>query len=409
MTHFALDMYQTMGIGVVALLLGRYLTGRVGFLRRFCIPVPVSGGIIFALAFLVLRTCCSIELSFDGTLKDICMMVFFATVGFEADFRSIRRGGKLLLVMLVLLVLLVVLQNVVSVGIACGLSLPPVFGMVAGSIPMVGGHGTAGGFSPLLESLGIDGASSFTMASATFGLVAGSLLGGPLGERLIRIHKLCQPDGSSSKPLSVPTGEETYFECRDKFDVASSEMLDSMAKAVFQIFLAIALGIIVSKCLSLTSITFPTYFGTLLVAALMRNCSEGIGWCPRIEMRTVSMVGNLSLVLFISMAMVSLRLWELASLAIPLTSMLFAEVLLMAMFAVFVAFPLLGRDYDAALLVSGMCGFGLGATPNAMANLSTVCGKYRYSPLPFLIIPVVGSMFVDIINTTIVTLFLHFL
>ena len=409
MAHFALDMYQTMGIGVLALLLGRFLTDRIGFLRRFCIPAPVSGGIVFSLLFLVLRGGCSVEFAFDGTLKDVCMMVFFTTVGFEANFRSIRLGGKPLLVMLVLLAVLVVLQNLVSIGVACGLSLPPIMGIAAGSIPMVGGHGTAGGFCPLLESLGIGSATSLTMAAATFGLVAGSLLGGPLGNRLIQTHKLCLPAIPSARPPQMSNDEETYFECQENFNVTSSKMLESLTKAVFQIFVAVALGTVVNKLLSLTSIVFPTYFGTLLVAAVMRNCAEGIGWCPRLEMRTIPMVGNLSLMLFISMAMVSLRLWELASLAFPLIAMLLAEVLLMALFAIFIAFPLLGHDYDAAVLVSGICGFGLGATPNAMANMSAVCGKYRYTPLPYLIIPVVGSMFVDVINTAIVTLFLQFL
>ena len=190
-----LDIYASAGVGVAALLLGIFLTRKWGVLRRFCIPAPVSGGLLVSILVLLLYTVAGVECRFDSTVRDLCMMLFFTSVGFQSDMRALRKGGKPLLVMIGLVALLIVAQNLISVGIAHGMSQNSLFGMATGSIPMCGGHGTAGGFSPLLEQMGLTGASSITMAAATFGLVAGSLLGGPLGEALVRRKRLATPSG----------------------------------------------------------------------------------------------------------------------------------------------------------------------------------------------------------------------
>jgi ESS family glutamate:Na+ symporter len=279
--------------------------------------------------------------------------------------------------------------------------------MAAGSIPMSGGHGTAGGFSPLLEELGLTGASSIAMAAATFGLVAGSLLGGPLGESLIRRHHLAEPSG----PTSVMTGieaSEAAPAARETASLSEESAFREMLIAACELFIAMALGTGVSKLLAWTGITFPTYFGSLIAACLMRNL---LGLSPRIASRMclgrIVSIGDICLQLFLGMAMSSLRLWELASLALPLCLILVAQVAFMALYGSFVAFPLLGKSYDGAVLVSGLCGFGLGATPNAMANMSAVCYKYRYTVNPFIIVPIIGAMFADLINTGIITIFLN--
>ena len=402
-----LDMFQSAGVGVAALLLGLLLTRKVPFLKRFCIPAPVSGGLLFSLLTLALYGFFGVECSFDGTLRDIFMLVFFTSVGFQSDLHVLRTGGRPLLVMILLVAVLIVAQNLLSVGIARGLGMDPLFGMAAGSIPMCGGHGTAGGFSPLLEELGLQGASSVTMAAATFGLVAGSLLGGPLGESLIRRKRLAEPSGARDGLPGVeaveasPAAQEAYLH-------SDENTFRAYLNAVCLILLAMALGSCLSKLLALSGITFPTYFGSLLAAAFLRNT---LGLLPRWEAwahpEKIVATGDLCLSLFLGMAMSTLRLWELASMALPLCLILFAQVALIALFARFVAFPLLGRDYDGAVLVSGLCGFGLGATPNAMANMSAVCFKYRYAVNPFVIVPIIGAMFVDIINTGVVTLFLN--
>jgi len=406
MMTWALDMYQSAGVGVVALLLGMLFTRHIPFLKRFCIPAPVSGGLLISLLTLLLYAL-GVECSFNGTVKDLCMMLFFTSVGFQSDMKALRQGGKPLLVMIGLVAVLIAAQNGISVGIARGLGLSPLFGMSAGSIPMSGGHGTSGGFSPLLEELGLVGASSITMAAATFGLVAGSLLGGPLGEALIRRHHLAEPSDRKDVMKGIEATEAAPA-AREKASLSEEGAFREMLVAACELFIAMALGTGISKLLAWTGITFPTYFGSLVAACLMRNL---FGLSPRIVNKMcigrIVSLGDICLQLFLGMAMASLRLWELASLALPLTLILVTQVAFMALYGAFVAFPLLGRNYDSAVLVSGLCGFGLGATPNAMANMSAVCYKYRYTVNPFLIVPVIGAMFVDIINTGIVTLFLN--
>ena len=403
----SLDMYVSAGVGVLALLLGFFFTGKIPFLKRFCIPVPVSGGLLISLVTLLLYCLFGIECRFDGTLRDLFMMVFFTSVGFQSDLKVFRKGGRPLIVMIVLVAVLIAVQNLISVGIACGLDRGALLGMAAGSIPMCGGHGTSGGFSPLLESMGLTGAEAITMAAATFGLVAGSLLGGPLGEALIRRHGLGADEISQRASLGRNDKEEEIArQARNDKINGTGDYL----KAVCLVIVAMALGRGVSWLLAQTGITFPTYFGALVAAFAMRNLQ---GLSPKLSKgfceKEIVSVGNIGLMLFLGMAMAGLRLWELASLALPLTLILLAQVVFMALYGAFVAFPLLGKNYDSAVMVSGLCGFGLGATPNAMANMSAVCYKYHYSAAPFIIVPIIGAMFVDIINTGVVTLFLNLL
>ena len=396
-TVVSLDAYASAGVGVIALLLGMFFTRKIPFLKRFCIPAPVSGGLLVSLLTLLLYSVFGIECTFDGTVKDLCMMLFFTSVGFQSNLKVLRTGGRPLLVMIGLVAVLIVVQNLISVGIAAGLHLDPLFGMAAGSVPMSGGHGTSGGFSPLLEQMGLPGASSITMAAATFGLVAGSLLGGPLGEALIRRHKLAEQSVQADILADVEAVNTA---------TSSREYL----RGACELVIAMALGTLLSKLLALTGITFPTYFGALLAACALRNVF-GLSpkWEKELSVGEIVSIGDICLQLFLGMAMASLRLWELASLALPLTLILLAQVAFMALYGAFVAFPLLGKNYDSAVLVSGLCGFGLGATPNAMANMSAVCFKYRYAVNPFIIVPIIGAMFVDIINTGVVTLFLNLL
>ena len=387
-----LDMMQTMAVGILALLLGEWLNRKVGVLRRICIPAPVTGGLVFSLITLALFALAGIEVSFNGTLKDICMIVFFTTVGFQSDLKVLKKGGRPLLVLVLLIAVLITVQNACGVGLAKLMGIDPLIGMAAGSITMCGGHGTAAGFSGLLESKGLEGAATIAMAAATFGLIGGSLIGGPLSERIIR-----------SKGLQHENHDAHKWSWHEDDSLKSSS---SYAKAAYEIFLAAGIGTLASKGLAATGLTFPTYFGALITAVVIRNVTELIPRCPKPSMVEISSIGSISLSLFLGMAMVSLRLWELSGLALPLLVILLVQVLTMALFARFVAFPLLGRGYDSAVLVAGLCGFGLGATPNAMANMSAVCGKYRYSAMPFVIVPIVGAMFVDLINIAVISIFL---
>ena len=422
MSTIELDMVQTAGIGALALLAGMAMTRKVAFLQKFCIPSPVSGGIIFSVITLVLYGWFHVEVSFDNTLKDVFMLAFFTSVGFQSDLKVLKRGGRPFVILLVLLVVIIAIQNLMPMGITRLMGVDPLIGMAAGSISMTGGHGTAGGFASVLEDLGLQGAGTIGMAAATFGLIAGSMIGGPLAERIIRTkltHEQMQPKDEEIDPaMAGIESDEASPTGRQKRVGTNEQAFQQYAKATYWIILTMGGGTLLSWLFARTGITFPTYFGALILAAIVRNTigfvryKEDGKWESAeklLDMEHIVSVGNICLSLFLGMAMISLKLWELQSLALPLVVILASQVVLMALFAFFVAFPLLGRDYDAAVLCAGLCGFGLGATPNAMANMSAVCYKYRYTVRPFLIVPIMGAMFADVINTAMITLFLNLL
>lgn len=408
-----LDMLQTAGLGALALVLGMCLTRRVKWLQRFCIPSPVSGGIVFSVVSLMLYKSWNVELVFDGTLKDVFMLVFFTSVGFQSNLKVLRRGGSTLLLMLGVLAFIIVVQNVLPLGIAWIMDVNPLVGMAAGSISMAGGHGTAGGFSAVLEGMGLSGAGTIAMAAATFGLIMGSVTGGPLAERLIRTKLTAEhlepKDYEVDPAMAGLESDEASPAGRAKHISSNEQEFQQYAKATYALLIVVAAGSLMSWLLQQTGVTFPTYFGALIVAAIVRNVAEACKLTPKMELDKIVSVGNICLSVFLGMAMVSLKLWELESLALPLVVMLVAQVVAMALIAYFVVFNILGRDYDAAVLVAGICGFGLGATPNAMANMSAVCYKYHYSVKPFLIVPIIGAMFVDLINTGFITMFLNWI
>lgn len=406
-------MLQTAGLGALALVLGMCLTRRVKWLQRFCIPSPVSGGIVFSVVSLMLYKSWNVELVFDGTLKDVFMLVFFTSVGFQSNLKVLRRGGSTLLLMLGVLAFIIVVQNVLPLGIAWIMGVNPLVGMAAGSISMAGGHGTAGGFSAVLEGMGLSGAGTIAMAAATFGLIMGSVTGGPLAERLIRTKLTAEhlepKDYEVDPAMAGLESDEASPAGRAKHISSNEQEFQQYAKATYALLIVVAAGSLMSWLLQQTGVTFPTYFGALIVAAIVRNVAEACKLTPKMELDKIVSVGNICLSVFLGMAMVSLKLWELESLALPLVVMLVAQVVAMALIAYFVVFNILGRDYDAAVLVAGICGFGLGATPNAMANMSAVCYKYHYSVKPFLIVPIIGAMFVDLINTGFITMFLNWI
>ena len=391
-----LDMYQTLAVAVLVLLLGNYLKKKIYFLQKFCIPAPVIGGLIFAIMTCICYVTGIAEFSFDDTLREVCMVFFFTSVGFQANLKVLKSGGKSLIVFLGLVIVLIILQNLTAVGLAKLLNLNPLIGMCTGSIPMVGGHGTAGAFGPVLEDLNIKGATTICTAAATFGLIFGSLIGGPLGKRLIEKHSLLNTTANEDDSLLVE-------------DEKKHERHTNMyADAVFQLILAIGVGTIFTMLLTKTGLTFPIYIGAMLAAALMRNICEYTG-IATIHMGEINDLGGISLSLFLGMAMITLRLWELASLALPLVILLAAQVLLIIIFTFVIEFNIMGRDYDAAILVSGTCGFGTGATPNAMANMQAVCDQYVPSIKAYLLIPLVGSLFADFLNSLVITFFINLL
>lgn len=389
-------MYQTIAVAVVVLILGAFLKRKISFLEKFCIPAPVIGGLIFAIFTLICYSTGILEIDFDDTLKEVCMVFFFTSVGFQANLKVLKSGGKPLLIFLVLVIVLIITQNFTAIGLANLLGLDSLTGMTTGSIPMVGGHGTAGAFGPVLEDFGISGATTVCTAAATFGLVAGSLMGGPIGNRLIKKHNLLETIKNDDDTLLVEEEEkhERHF--------------SMYAPAVFQLIIAVGIGTIFSKLLSLTGMTFPIYIGAMIAAAIMRNIGEYTGKIT-IHMGEINDLGGICLSLFLGIAMITLKLWQLADLALPLVILLAGQVVLMFLFSYIVVFNVMGRDYDAAVLVAGTCGFGMGATPNAMANMQAICEKYEPSVKAYLIIPIVGSLFADFLNSLTITFFINLL
>lgn len=290
--------------------------------------------------------------------------------------------------------MLIVMQNFSAIGLANLIGLDSLTGMTTGSIPMVGGHGTAGAFGPVLEAFGVQGATTVCTAAATFGLIAGSLMGGPVGNRLIKKHNLIATIKTEDDSLLVEEEEkhERHF--------------SMYAPAVFQLIIAVGLGTVVSDLLSLTGMTFPIYIGAMIVAAIMRNIGEYTGKIT-IHMGEINDLGGICLSLFLGIAMITLKLWQLADLALPLIILLAGQVVLMFIFTYFVVFNIMGRDYDAAVLAAGTCGFGMGATPNAMANMQAICEKYAPSVKAYLIVPIVGSLFADFLNSLTITFFIN--
>lgn len=396
MITLSLDMYQTLALAVTVLFVGAFLKTKIAFLERFCIPAPVVGGLLFAILSCILFVTGVLELNFDETLKTVCMVMFFTSVGFQANMKVLKSGGKSLIIFLLCVLVLIVTQNALAVGLSKVLHIDPLVGLCTGSIPMVGGHGTAGAFGPVLEDFGLTGATTLATAAATFGLVAGSLMGGPVGRRLILKNDLLK----TALDEDVTPLEEEEEEHR--------RSASQYAPAAYMIAIAMGVGTIVSWLLSKTGMTFPVYIGAMIVAAIIRNYSELTGKF-KVPMGEINDIGGICLSLFLGIAMITLKLWQLASLALPLFILLIAQTLLMFIFANFVIFNLLGRDYDAAVLASGTCGFGMGATPNAMANMQAVTEAFKPSVKAYILVPIVGSMFADFINSLTITFFINLL
>ena len=391
-----IDMYQTLAVSVLVLILGQFLKKRINFLEKFCIPAPVIGGLLFAVLTCVCYSLGIADFTFDDTLREVCMVFFFTSVGFQANLKVLKSGGKSLFIFLGLVVVLIVSQNFLALGVSKLLHLDPLVGLCTGSIPMVGGHGTAGAFGPVLEDFDVKGATTICTAAATFGLIAGSLIGGPIGKRLIDRKKLL--DTAVAEDDSILVEDEKKHE----------RHTNMYAAAVFQLIIAVGIGTIISELLTKTGLTFPIYIGAMIAAAVIRNIGEYSGKFD-IYMGEINNLGGICLSLFLGMAMITLKLWQLAELALPLIILLSAQLILMMLFTYFVVFNVMGRDYDAAVLSAGTCGFGMGATPNAMANMQAICDRYVPSVKAYLIIPLIGSLFADFLNSLVITFFINIL
>ena len=408
MPQIALNMYQTAAIAMMLFVLGRFLTNRVEFLRKCCIPAPVVGGLIFAIVHLCLYMGGIVEFTFDSNVKDFFMTLFFTSVGYTACFRLLKKGGKKVITFLLVAIVMVCLQNVLSSVLAGVFGWDLRLGLCTGSIPMVGGHGTAGSYGPLMEKMGIESANVIAIAAATYGLVAGSLMGGPTARGIINKYNLKSTESETGVELNDMS--EADREKAERVDV------DSFTNAAILLIVASGLGTLLTAALNGIEInignfhfsfTFPTYIGAMLIAAVIRNFCDA----KHIVMpsRALDLWGNVSLSIFLAIALMSVALWQLASVAVAMIVMLAAQTILMFFFARFVVYNIMGRDYEAAVMTAAFCGFGMGATPNAMANMQAVTKRYGPAPQAYFVVPLVGSLFIDFFNGLIITGFLNIL
>ena len=402
MQTISFDFYSTLVVMVLVLLLGAFLNSRIKVLSKYNIPEAVVGGIIAASLFLLLRVFGDIKLSFDGSLKDPLMLAFFSSIGLLADFSSLKKGGKKLFIFLVVISVLLVLQNAVGMGIATALGQNHLIGLLAGSITMSGGHGTGAAWASVFgaEPYSFAGALEVAMAAATFGLVIGGIIGGPVATYLIKKHNLKTP-GDKTESVHIPITElEAYKERK----ITQSSFIESLALLAICLLVGVYLADFVKR-LELSSITLPTFVYCLFTGVILRN-SLSMLKIHEVFDREVGLLGNVSLALFLAFALMTIDLVQLANLALPIFSVLFVQSVLMVFFAIFVTFRFCGKDYDAAVLSAGHCGFGMGATPTAMVNMQAVCKNYGMSHTAFIIVPLCGAFFIDIVNAIVINGFL---
>lgn len=394
MFEYSFNMAETLAIAVVILLLGRWIKRKVSVLEKFFIPAPVIGGVLFSLLLLIGHSTGTFAFEFDAVLKNFLMIIFFTTIGFSASFELLKKGGIGVILFLICATILVILQDVVGVYLAKFFGLHPFIGLAAGSVPLTGGHGTSGAFGPVLEKAGATGAFSVAIACATFGLVAGCLIGGPIGRRLLTKYNL--------KPKEIENPEnKDIIDMEKQLPVSEKTLFDG----VVVIAISMGIGVYIPLLAQKYGLTLPPYIGSMLIAAVIRNIADSRKVI--LPMKEIAIIGNISLSLFLAMALMSLKLWQLAELALPLIVILIVQTVMMGLFAYYVTFNVMGRDYDACVLATGHCGFGLGATPNAMANMEAFASTTGFSAKAFFILPLVGSLFIDFVNATIITFFMN--
>jgi sodium--glutamate symport carrier gltS len=402
------DVYGTLVTASLVLLLGNRLVAALPVLRKWTIPEPVAGGLVAALVSFGLHSFAHVDVRFDTSLQTPLMLAFFATIGLNANLASLKAGGPMLLRFLAVVVGLLLLQNAVGIGLALALRVDPLFGLLGGSVALSGGHGTGAAWGKVFtERHGLQSATEAAIACATFGLVMGGILGGPVAQRLIK--RIGQDRGAQARADGANANSEGHADtpAPQAFEEPKAEQPTTAAafiETLTLIAISLAVGSVIAGWLTGTAFELPTFVCVLFVAVLLANGLALLG-LPAIE-HAVALIGNVSLALFLAMALMTLRLWDLAALALPVFSILVAQVVLMVLYATFVTFRVMGSNYDAVVLAAGHCGFGLGATPTAIANMQAVTARFGHSHLAFLVVPMVAAFFIDIANAIVIKLYL---
>jgi glutamate:Na+ symporter, ESS family len=401
MIDLKLDLLQTLTLAALVYFAGIELRKRISWLDRLNIPSAVIGGLLFTTLVLLLHDRV-LTLQLDTALQSTLSVAFFTSIGMGASLALLRAGGLQVLIFLVFATLFCLIQNFAGMAIATGFGENPLLGVMAGSVTLVGGPATGLAFAPIFEQAGLKGAGPLALTSATVGIVFGGLVGGPVGTSLIRRYRLAARARSTAElRAELDTSPETLLVEVDRED-------SSLIRNLVVLALAMGIGSIVSGYIQSLGVTLPAYIGAMLVASVLRNLDDGTRWL-RIDQRAMEFVGNLALNIFLVVALMNLKLWELAHLALPLSVILVAQVLVVLLFALTASFRLMGRDYDSAVMASGFVGFVLGTTANAVANMRALVARFGPAPRAFLVVPLVGAFFIDFTNAIIITFFVNWL
>ncbi len=395
------NMIQSVGIGVIMFLIGDQIVRRVEFLQKYCIPAPVVGGLLFTLIHLIGVQTGMFSLKFDQTLKDFFMIGFFSTIGFTASIKIVKQGGIAILIMFAVSIVMLVVQNIWGISIARAFGLNPLIGMCASSISLMGGVGTSAALAPIMEANGAAGGLTVGIASATFGLVMGGLVSGPIARYLIDKKDLLRKAQEADRLGLVE--EIDYSKLDNELSEENPESLNTkeFSKGFFLILISMGIGSIISMLIGKTGLVFPAYIGAIFAAAIIRNIADS--GHKALPMKEIDAVGDVFLNIFLAMTIMSLEVWKIAGMAVPLMIILFGHVILLALFTVFIVYNVAGRNYDSAVLGAGFYGYAMGATPNAMASMTAVVNRYkRPSPKAFFTVPIVGGFMIDLVMSLIV-------
>ena len=398
--NYQFDAFLTIVAAVCVLLVGYVFVNKVSILKKYNIPEPVAGGLVADVITFILFKSFNITVNFDANIQQIFMLMFFTSVGLSASLGKLKEGGKALILFLGCIIVFVLLQNAVGISLAKALGLDPLIGLITGSVTLTGGHGTAGAWGTVFEQdHGIQGAVVLGMASATFGLVIGGMMGGPVAKFLIRRFQLAEELAPTTGRNEAPPSAETApFEYPEKTRLITA---DDAVKTMGMFALCIYFANVMTDFSQGKWFELPTFVWALGAGVIVRNMLEHV-FKVNIFDRAIDVFGNASLSLYLSMALLSLQLWLLADLAGPLITILLVQTLVLILFTAFVTFKIMGSNYDAAVLAAGHCGFGMGATPTAIANIQAVTNTYGPSHKAFLIIPLCGAFFIDIVNAVVI-------
>lgn len=388
--EFSLDLLQTVGLAVIIYIIGDFIKRKIGILQKYFIPAPVIGGLLFSILLFIGYQTDTFYVAMDMTLQDFFMNIFFTTIGFTVSAAIIKKSGKLGALLAVVAVVFLFIQNLIGAGISELFGIHKLLGIAMGSTSMSGGVGSASAFGPTFESLGAEGATTVGVAAATFGLFMGSIVGGPVAKRLIDKYNLT----SSVEKTSIESNE-------DKAEKTESNLF----KTVLLVILTAALGSLISYLLNLTGLTFPYYVGCLFAGAIARNLADAD--IIEIRMSEIDNIGDISLNLFLSMALMNLSIWTLLDLAGPMLVILIVQTITMIIYAYFITFRTMGKTYDAAVMAAGHSGVSLGQTPNAIANMSAVIEEHGPAPTAWFVLPVITVVFINIFNPIVITLFIN--